>query len=106
MKVLELLDKKDKWIKGAYAVGSANVPVEVENPFAVAFCLLGGLKICYSRPDRYTKIAAVCKKIFDLYSGLLGVEDDDSPESVIIRFNDHPSVEYEDVVKVLKEAGI
>ncbi len=73
LKVKELLSKKSRWSKGAFATNFYGMPVEEDSFWASRFCLVGAAIKCYPDEEErnlvYSKIARELKEVeFDSYA--------------------------------------
>lgn len=92
MKVYELLDKPEKWCKGAYAKNAANEETHWQAPEASSWCLDGALCRCYGND--------ACVNDFEpLIRNHLQAAN-------IATWNDSPKRTWEDVVKLCRELDI
>lgn len=51
MKMYELLDKSEKWTKGALARDSREHDVDIHDEKAVSWCIVGAFHKCYDNDD-------------------------------------------------------
>jgi len=94
MKILDVLSSEDKWTKGFYAKDAEGHPVETYHPDACSFCLVGAVLVCGpSSSERNTIMKA-------LYQALTGSYGE------VPKFNDDPETTFEDIVSLVKEAGL
>jgi hypothetical protein len=94
VKPSELLSSPEKWTKGADARNSNGNIVYTNSDDASCFCLRGAVILCrISLPTARTKLRAALTKLYPTFSDY-------------VDFNDHPDTTFEDVQKVLKEAGL
>lgn len=102
MKLSELLDKPEKWTKGSSARDKNNKQVHPQEPEAVCWCLEGGLR-CVTNGNRWSPwvetLRSTIIRLFPNRTDPLGVK-------IISTFNDHPDTTFEDIQKVIKEAGL
>lgn len=98
MKPSELLDKPEKWTKGAFARRKTGTRTEWTDERAVCWCMEGALLVCgHLGADEWRKV-----KDFILVKPAFSARTEGS----INEFNDHPDTTFEDVRRVLIEAGL
>lgn len=93
MKMWELLDRPEKWIKNNYAQNEDNHVVALDSQEACKWCLFGGIRRVY---DYGTEACKVISKI----------EKRIAPADHIIQWNDAPERTWEEVHALLKELDI
>ena len=100
MKPSELLSDASKWTKGYYARNEHGGLEPARSPVATCFCIFGALLRCYNGlpGERTQKVAKIILKRFP--------ERVAHEDSTLPGFNDHPDTTYEEVISVLKEAGL
>lgn len=91
MKMYELLDSPEKWVKYHSAVTADGSPIVATDTEASRWCVLGALHRCYP----------VCNS--DARSKLL---DRFAIMSRLTSWNDAPERKYEDVITLLKELDV
>lgn len=96
MKAYELLNKPEKWTRGALGRWPNGEPCWATNDDTVCWCALGAIERCYGFGTTLTHLnrGRVAKVVREL-----GYADVGS-------WNDDPATTYEDVVKLLKELDI
>jgi hypothetical protein len=90
MKCYELLDKPEKWTRRAFARSNTGEKLLASDSTAVCWCVLGAILVCYD----YEKVS---DKQTDI---------EDEVGRCISKWNDDPSVTYEDVIAVFKKLDI
>jgi hypothetical protein len=100
MKPSELLSGPEKWTKSYFARDANLVPIPYSDPGAFCFCLRGALY----REGFHEEIGNLSRTIRRLFPYLVSVGV--SSEGIVTCFNDAPDTTFEDVQKVLKEAGL
>lgn len=91
MKVKDILDRPERWTKGAAAKNEKGQTVDVNAPCAACFCLTGAVEFCYRTPDSKAKaLRAIKDALFQLFKQL-------DP----VMFNDDPKTTFEQVRKVV-----
>jgi len=93
MKLQELFTDESKWTKEAFARNKNNLKVDVSSPFAVCWCIYGGVMKCYGQDGE--------DKSFIL-SRILALNNFVS----VIDFNDCELTTFEDIKKIIKELDI
>jgi hypothetical protein len=92
MKAYEILMSHD-WCKGAFARTASGESVGSQDPGAVSFCLLGAIGKAYSGSDSVPGAIAELSKLL--------------PADIsFTRWNDEPSRTKEEVLEVLRRAGV
>lgn len=94
MKPSELLDKPEKWTKGYLARTTGGRPINADDPNATCWCVFGALARCEYTGEAW--IIAVSKLRFEIGSEYISI-----PE-----WNDAEETTYEQVIDVLKKAGL
>ena len=102
-KLLNLLQNKKSWTKGANARTKDGNPTHSNDEKATCWCLQGAIyKVNLGDPDIHpilNKLQAALPKHFrdSAY---------DSLQNVITYFNDHPDTTHEMVLEAIRKAGI
>lgn len=95
MKAFELLSDETKWTKYSFARNSKNDMVEITDPTACKWCLVGAIQNCYpefsDRMDIWDKIREAIHIPF---------------AEPIIEWNDHPSRTFTEVHSLLKSLDL
>ncbi len=100
--LVELFDSEAKWAKRVLARDKYNMPVSNLSPYAVCWCLVGGIK----------KIYGINRRINDklIEAGkALGFEKRfaiDGQVPSVSRFNDSMDTTFEDIKAVIVKAGV
>ena len=93
--VLDLLSDPKRWTKDTYARREDGEPVCSRSPRAVSWCIAGAITKCY--PDaEYPRMHSIIFNILQKRNVELGIGG----------FNDDPRTTHDQVVALLKEAGI
>lgn len=92
MKISELLDSPEKWIKGANARDIHNIPVLSDDSRAIKWCLIGAILKCYREKE-----VEICWKIETKIPACF---------SCVVGFNDNPNTTFEMVKKLVDELDI
>lgn len=82
MKIKELLNKKSKWTKGAFARTDRYTQVAIDSPLAIRYCLSGAIQRCYPVPHEGIIIAI--KILRELNGDLTIVGWNDAPERTFV----------------------
>ncbi len=105
MTLLELFDQPDKWIKFCLANDKEGKECYFGADRAYSYCLLGGIhRLVYDESynvvELNRKLVQSIRKIFPsrVYS--------DANAPAIVEFNNHQDTTFEDIRKVLEDAGI
>lgn len=93
MKPSELIAEPSAWCRGYFAKDKQKMPIDVENPHACSWCVLGAIH----RTGAWREEG----KLNELFM-LLNKRGWTSPAA----FNDDPKVTHEMVISVLKEVGL
>lgn len=91
MNVKELLNKRERWTRGAFARDIEGIRCEPEDQKAQSFCLYGALQKCYP--------------IFEERRILL-IEVRALINGSIIEWNDDVTRTYEDVISICERLGL
>lgn len=95
MKVQDILISKEKWTKGALARTLDDSIIEVHEPNAAKFCLVGAIRKAYVYPDEYSRICQIiCAKwgFADMHSVLV--------------WNDKTTTTFQDVRELIERLNI
>lgn len=92
MKIYELLDTPEKWLKGYFAKNKDGEFVKPLDEEAVQFCIVGAVIKCYGTEGKYSEVINSIKNKLNL--------------SCLITYNDKSSTSYEDIIKVAKELDV
>jgi hypothetical protein len=95
MKVHELLSDPARWTKGVYARDANNRFVTANDTAACKWCVAGAIIKCYGYEEENRKL-----NILD------GVLKKHGSEYNAISFNDATATTHEEIINLLKEAGI
>jgi hypothetical protein len=96
MKVYELLNKPEKWTKGANARASNGVFIPEYSTNAVWWCVSGAIRVCYQEShERRTKINILTSYLENI-----------NKNTFIPEWNDDEETTYEEVVATLKKLDI
>lgn len=98
MKIQELLDSPEKWIKGNHARDNYNNPIHSQSPYACKWCLVGAFVVCYPKLYIDNTLFSKLSKVIRDYSGLHNVG--------IAEFNDLPTTTFADIRKVIELADV
>lgn len=96
MKLLELLTDESKWAKHSYAVDACGVPVDVLDPRATKWCLIGGVTRCYSETSEGEKAELKIQRVLEQHYGTRH----------IVAWQDDPATTFEMVRQLLEEANV
>jgi hypothetical protein len=97
MKPSELIDSPEKWTKGEYARDASGKSIDFSSNDAQCFCLRGAIyRLGDDNDECRQNLHNLSRAVARLYPQFWGVTS----------FNDHPETTFEDVQKVLKEAGL
>lgn len=94
----QLFTSRSRWIKNDFARSADGYYTNVDHASACKFCLLGGMRRCYpvsSRPRIREKLMAAIRKLHPKKDW-----------QNITAFNDHRRTTFENILRVIKEAGV
>ncbi len=92
--VLELLSDPKSWIRYHWAQDSSGNPVHHNSPHATCWCLDGAIMHIYGGDDEYEDMVDdVSDKIREEVGG-------------IICFNDKHNTTHDDIIRVVRKAGV
>lgn len=96
MTLLDIFTSKDKWTKGFYARDKYGQKCFEGSTDATCYCILGAIKkVYYGLPVEVdNKLETALKKLHPNSSGNY------------VHFNDDPKTTFEDIIELIKEAGV
>lgn len=94
MKIHELLDKPNAWIKNNLAMDRYGDLCPINSDRAASWCIIGALSKCYS-----------CAEIKELFSTKLKNSPFES-SSALVDWNDSPTTTYEMVYNLVKALDV
>ena len=98
MKVIELLDRPEKWTKGTWARDKAGMGVPGDSPAATQWCILGAVDRCY--PTENVRLWS--EALHHLVVALLHLHN----TRLIAEWQDRPETTWEQVRTLLERAGV
>lgn len=99
MKAHELLSDATKWTKKTYARDEDGVDIDVQDPKACSFCIIGAIQKCYGGFEIVVRLVErVTEKVKE--------QNKEFKSDYIVDWNDGEDTTFEDIHKVLKELDI
>jgi len=102
MTVKDLLQIPTSWTTGSFARDKNGEPVDIHNPLATSWCLVGAICRVYGTDTEANTAVTRCLHLigpFQAYS-------DSEYRAALVAWNDAQTRSHQDIVELLEKAGI
>jgi len=102
MTVKDLLRTPTSWTTGSFARDQKGEPIDLHNPLATSWCLVGAICRVYGTDTEAETAVTRCLHLIDPFH----THSDSEERAALVAWNDAQTRSHQDIVELLEKAGI